>query len=32
MIIREIPEADDEEAVDKYFNIELILDVSSANE
>ena len=32
MITRERPEADDEEGVDKYLNIELILDVGSANE
>ena len=32
MITGERPEADDEEAVDKYSNIELILDVGSANE
>ena len=32
MITGEQPEADDEEAVDKYLNVELILDVSSVNE
>ena len=32
MITGERPEADDEEAVDKYLNVELILDVSSVNE
>ena len=31
MITRERPEAEDEEAVDKYLNVELILDVWSAN-
>ena len=31
MITGELPEADDEEAMDKYFNVELILDVGSAN-
>ena len=32
MFTGERPEADDEEAMDKYFNVELILDVISANE
>ena len=32
MITVERPEAGDEEAMDKYFNVELILDVGSANE
>ena len=32
MITGERPEADDEEAVDKYLNVELILDIGSANE
>ena len=32
MIIGELPEADDEEAVDKYLNVELILDFGSSNE
>ena len=32
MITREQPEADDEEAVDKYLHLELILDVGLANE
>ena len=32
MIIGERPEADDEEAMDKYLNVELILDVGLANE
>ena len=32
MITGERPEADDEEAVDKYFNVELILNVGLATE
>ena len=32
MIIGERPEPDDKEAVDEYFNVELILDVVSAND
>ena len=32
MITRELPEADDEEAKDKYLNVELILDVGLGNE
>ena len=32
VITGERPEADDEEALDKYFNVELILYVGSANE
>ena len=32
MITGERPEADDEEAVDKYLNVELILDVGSSDE
>ena len=31
MITGERPEADDEEAVDRYLNVEIILDVRSAN-
>ena len=32
MIMGEQPEVDDEGAVDKYLNVELILDVGLANE